>query len=82
MEETEIQSVYSNSGPSVAPSQEPAANTLPFRAGVLTQRAGHFAQVIKHGSSEGSIAGVVQEAAHVGSCMCQKKKKSVKKTRD
>lgn len=71
MEETEIQSFYSNSRPSVVPSQESAANALPFRAGVLTQRTGHFAQVIKHGSSQGLIAGVVQEAADVGSCKCR-----------
>lgn len=41
---------------------------LPFRAGVLTQGAGHFAQVVQHGSAQGSLAGVVQEAAHVRSC--------------
>lgn len=75
MEETEIQSIYSNSRPSVVPSQEPAANALPFRAGVLTQRTGHFAQVIKHGSSQGSITGIVQKATDVGSCICGKKKK-------
>ncbi len=73
MEETEIQSIYSNSRPSVVPSQEPAANALPFWAGVLTQRTGHFAQVIKHGSSQGSITGIVQKATDVGSCICGKK---------
>lgn len=60
----------------MALSQEPAVNALPFWAGVLTQSTGHFAQVIKHGSSQGSIACIVQEAANVGSCMCQKKKKN------
>lgn len=77
MEEAEIPSIYSNSRPSVAPSREHAVNPLPFRAGVLTQRAGHFAQVIKHGSSQGSIAGVVQKAADVGSCMCREEDKDV-----
>lgn len=70
MEETEIPSIYSNSRATVVTPQERAVNALPFRAGVLTQRTGHFAQVIKHGSSQGSITGVVQKAAHVGSCTC------------
>lgn len=47
----------------------PAADALPFWAGVLTQRTGHFAQVIKHSSSQGSIAGVVQKATDVGPCV-------------
>lgn len=75
MEETEIQSIYSHSELSVVPSQEPAVNALPFRAGVLTQRTGHFAQVVKHGPSQSSIAGVVKEASDVGSYM---KKRNVK----
>lgn len=69
MEETEIQSIYSHSELSVVPSPEPAVSALPFRAGVLTQRTGHFAQVVKHGPSQGSIAGVVKEASDVGSYM-------------
>lgn len=67
-----MQGFYSHSRPSVASCKEPAAKALPFRAGVLTQRTGHFAQVIKHGSSQGSVAGVVQKAADVGACMCGK----------
>lgn len=78
MEETEIQSVYSNSRPSVAPSRQPATDALPFRAGVLTQRAGHFTQIIKYGSSQRSVTGIVQKAAHVGSCTGEKSIQSEK----
>lgn len=57
----------------MVPSQEPAANALPFRAGVLTQRAGHFAQVIQHGSPQSAFIGIVHKATDVGPWMCQNK---------
>ena len=44
----------------------PARIALPFGAGVLTQGAGHFARVVQHCSSQGSLTGIVQEAADVG----------------
>lgn len=76
---------HSHSRPSMASSKEhrssPSSQVLPFRAGVLTQRTGHFAQVIQHGASQGSVTGVVQEAADVRSCKCGKvcKTESIKK---
>jgi hypothetical protein len=39
----------------------------------LTQRAGHFAQVIQHGSPQRLIIGIMHEATHVGSLPCQNK---------
>lgn len=67
---------HSHSRPSMASRPERRSSLssapLPFRAGVLTQRTGHLAQVVQHGSSQGSVAGVVQEAAHVRSCKCGK----------
>lgn len=41
------------------------ANGIPFRAGVLTQGAGHFPEVIENHSFERPLLGVIQKAAQV-----------------
>ncbi len=40
-------------------------NHIPFRAGVLTQGAGHFPEVIEHHPFERPVFGIIQKAADV-----------------
>lgn len=39
---------------------------LPLRAGVLTQGAGHFAEVVKNGPAECMLSFIVYKASNVG----------------
>ncbi|TNN62472.1 hypothetical protein EYF80_027275 [Liparis tanakae] len=69
MEETEIQSVYSNSRPSVAPSRQPATDALPFRADAPLLTPQLLAPFLKpHPSSNRAF--VVLDGTHTGRAPC------------